>query len=260
MAVQADLIQNQNNLHYDGTLLGGKISISKAEKNIGISRSKNSKALHTSKHSNVSVRKILGDLTNSEKPRSHQASKRAQECKKMDSIIMDDQLQLKSQVPSSEKEGIGGSSKSVSCMESKAVPKPSEKLQTGGRKALGDVTNSQIPSSMEHEGFMHNHGDCIKARKRSEMMNMNYFLETIGQDKSIKLVSPPPLFSFSKSYEYDDDDLSHLKEWKEIPKSPLSRPKSTNYFPDFMDFEEDDEFLDLDWRVASPDFKLKGSP
>ncbi|XP_047309420.1 uncharacterized protein LOC124912820 [Impatiens glandulifera] len=208
------LIQDRNNhLPYDGTLACGKISVSNAQKkNKDISKSKKS------------VRKILGDLTNSKNPHSQ---------------------------VSSFKQG-----KKV------VVPKVSEKLQTGGRKALTDISNSvKIDESCnsfdEHdEGFMHNHEECIKAKKREEVMDLDCFWKTIGRS-DIKLA--PPLSHFSNSFKLDDRD-TWLEEFMEIPESP-ERPKSRDcsYYYKQLEEEEDERYLDS-LMIQSPDFKLMVSP
>ncbi|KAL7003466.1 hypothetical protein U1Q18_004620 [Sarracenia purpurea var. burkii] len=124
------------------------------------------------------------------------------------------------------------------------VSKGPEKLQAGGRKALGDLTNSGkphvhqtskknlekklsavveeniLPDDVAEERFLHNHQECIKAREKAMAMDMCYFLKTIGldNDNSMQLASPP--------------------------LSPLSR-KSTHESspPRYLEMEEESELL-----------------
>nr|GMC61050.1 uncharacterized protein LOC109173125 [Ipomoea batatas]GMC63261.1 uncharacterized protein LOC109173125 [Ipomoea batatas] len=60
------------------------------------------------------------------------------------------------------------------------------KKQVGGRKALGDLTNSSKPSVQQQEGYLHNHQECIKEQRR--VMNMDCFHKEVGLANGKELV------------------------------------------------------------------------
>lgn len=86
--------------------------------------------------------------------------------------------------------------------------KAPEKVKSGGRKALTDLTNSakpsvrhlskkslvrklsaiaaeNIPSAIKEESFLHSHQECMKAKRN--LMSFSCFLDTVGLDKGILL-------------------------------------------------------------------------
>ena len=137
------------------------------------------------KKGGIGGRKPLSDLSNSVNPTPNQTSKK--ENSKKNSFT--------------EKE-TGASKLTHDSSKTKSVSKASEKVQAGGRKALSDISNSGKPHLQEtskknqtskltmlaedpsqpidiaKEGFLHNHGECIKAQKSA--ISRNEFLRILG--------------------------------------------------------------------------------
>ncbi|XP_027103722.1 uncharacterized protein [Coffea arabica] len=169
------LIQDQNlNVHSTGASLGGKIDAYRATKNGALGG-----------------RRALNDISNSGKPSALQPST------KHNSI------------------NVVSTGKVLGAGKANMSKAPPEKVKAGGRKALSDLTNSAKPSvqhlskksqgqkvsakdgeniqsAIKEEAFLHNHHDCIKARRN--IMNFGFFLDTVGLDKAgSSLVLPETL-------------------------------------------------------------------
>ncbi|KAL8143334.1 hypothetical protein V2J09_016366, partial [Rumex salicifolius] len=119
------------------------------------------------------------------------------------------------------------SNKALDIVAPKKTAKPEKPNQdkvkkNGGRRALGDLTNStkliqrdvlssknsslKLPSVAENglvvaeEGSLHDHGECIKAQRCASAMDVDYFLETVGfpKDCSTPIMSMKLPLSASK--------------------------------------------------------------
>ncbi|KAK6925853.1 hypothetical protein RJ641_007572 [Dillenia turbinata] len=203
-------------------------------------------------------RKALNDLTNSAKHPSHQALNKP---KKSVSIFGEGFGTLQS---------AGGKTSSIKTKTQGDAP-------NGGRKALGDLTNSSkprlneapkknlskklnavaedctIPESIEEEGFLHNHKECIKGNRKG--LSLKSFLEIVGVDDGIfkkdlasseaipKAMNPEPEGSASfleweeisepeYAYPYPESKLKSPSPWSSPPESP-NRWKLMDYEPDF---------------------------
>ncbi|XP_059311156.1 uncharacterized protein LOC132062640 isoform X2 [Lycium ferocissimum] len=181
------LIQDHNiSIHYDGASLVGKNGISKAQKKGG----------------GLGGRKALNDISNSAKPSALQTSKKNNSANVI-SIGKDDASRNK--ISAGRKDNY-----------SKGVEKK------GGRKALGDLTNSN-KSSLPEEKFLHNHQDCIKAQRKA--MDMSCFLKEVGLDHDdvhVHLGASPhalQLSTKSKSSTYrPESPMKHYVEVEEMPE------------------------------------------
>lgn len=131
-------------------------------------------------------RKPLGDLSNSVNPTPNQSLKKQNSNVFSDNVIGASKSKIK----------IDGSKK-------KSFSRAPEKLQTSGRKALSDISNSgkshlhEAPkknmnaklsvlteedlSAIAEEGYLHNHQECIKAQTKS--MDIDELLRTVGLDQ-----------------------------------------------------------------------------
>lgn len=133
-------------------------------------------------------RKPLGDLSNSEKLSTQGGGRKAPD-------VLKSGKQLKSKDLSTVKEEVVPAK--IKNLESKrTAPKASEKLATGNRKALSDISNvgkiknkiSQKPSALAEEHLhlsaiaeeqrLHNHQACIKSQ--TEDMGLHNLLKTVG--------------------------------------------------------------------------------
>ncbi|KAK9293052.1 hypothetical protein L1049_021036 [Liquidambar formosana] len=232
-------IQDQNlNVHYKGSSVGGKTNVSKAQKKGGLGG-----------------RKPLSELSNSANPSANLASK------KNTSMNF-----------TYNNEEIGASKSTYSVGGKKTISKAPEKAQTACRKPLGDISNSGkpclhqaskknhnnnlnavvedqlYPSAIAEEQFLHNHQECIKAHRKA--VDIDYFLKTIGLDNDSSMLSSLPVIpmlrklkpkSPSRYLELDDEmaelpveDQSPpcrktelLGEYKSSP--PCKTPKSPSY-------------------------------
>lgn len=130
-------------------------------------------------------RRPLGDLSNSGKPDLNHAPKK-QTSKNLTFIG----------------EESGASQIRNDTSKKKSISKASEKVKTGTRKALSDISNSSKPHlhgaskknlnqkfsvaaqealhPIAEEQFLHNHQECIKAQTKS--MDIDEFLTTVGLD------------------------------------------------------------------------------
>ncbi|GMP70315.1 hypothetical protein CsSME_00029213 [Camellia sinensis var. sinensis] len=257
MATQTrGLIRDQNlNVHFDGTcsfsphdcllsnLLirshGGSTFMSTAAAPLGL-KSNVSKA---QKNGGLGGRKALNDISNSGRPSTLQTSKK-HNTKNMISI----------------EEDIGPSKMTSSFGGNRNVSKAPEKAQTGGRKALSDLTNSGkhphvhqalkksqdkklsvvaeeqiLPCNVSEEQFLHNHQECIKAQGKA--IDMDYFLKTVGLDNDdysmqlgsplsgkLKPESPPRYLDMEQMFELEYEDQSQWK--KPSGQTPCGSPKS----------------------------------
>ncbi|GAA0143897.1 hypothetical protein Leryth_009399 [Lithospermum erythrorhizon] len=190
------LIQDQNlDIHFTGgSILGEKNDGSKAQKKGG----------------GLGSRKALNDISNSAKPLSFQVSKKHNS---NNVIAIDRDTVATSKTPFS----VGG------------MPNGSnrpQKGQSGGRKALSDLTNSGKPSvqkitkksqdtkldvmpeefAIEDEGFLHNHQECSNAKKK--IMDKACFLKLVG------LEDGPP-------YLPPDSSLRCLPKHSEVEEMPV---------------------------------------
>lgn len=122
-------------------------------------------------------RKPLGDLSNSGKLSINQADGRK---------ALDGGKQLKSKKLATVKEEAVVPAKFKNLDSTRTASKVSEKLQTGNRKALSDISNVgktknesiQKPSAIAEERCLHNHQECIKSQ--SEAMGLRHFFKTVG--------------------------------------------------------------------------------
>lgn len=198
------LTQDQNfNVHFDGSLVGGKNNGCKAQKKGG----------------GLTGRKALNDISNSGKPSALQPSRKHNS---LNVISIGEDL---------------GVPKKASAF------KTSEKAQVGGRKALGDLTNSgkpsgqnilkkknqdkkllavaeeeKFPNAIADERFLHNHHECIKSQRNA--VDRDYFMKTIGLDDDISVPSLAPR-SCSQSRKYkvgQDDSPVKVFEMEELPE------------------------------------------
>lgn len=215
MATQARrLIQDQNfNVHYNvttpGASVGGKTNVLKAQRKGGLGG-----------------RKPLSDLSNSGNPALDQAPKK-QTSKNLTVI----------------EENSGAYKIPNDASKRKSLFKTSEKVQSGSRKALSDISNSGkprlqesskknlnmklsvvaeeplSPSAIAEEQFLHNHQECIKAQTKP--MDLDEFLKTVGltNDFSKYLASPwaPP-----------ESPLEHL-ELEEMAEQPIQDQPTWKY-------------------------------
>ncbi|KAJ9139857.1 hypothetical protein P3X46_030552 [Hevea brasiliensis] len=191
-------------------------------------------------------KEVLGDLSNSLKPSLNRASK------KQNSSIFS----------LSEKE-TGAFQNALDVPKQKSTSKASGKVQTSGRKALSDISNSGKPNRNEEskncnaklsvvaeesidanaiaeETFLHNHQECIKAQARS--MGLDQFLETIGLDNvfskrqanhmSIKAQSPQRHLKMEEMKEQLFEDGSWIHNMSSKLDSPpaCSTPKSARHY------------------------------
>ncbi|KAK7853891.1 protein PATRONUS 1 [Quercus suber] len=219
------LIQDQNFLiPHNGSSVGGKTNVLKGKGGLG-------------------GRRPLGDLSNSGKPDLNHAPKKQTSSKNLAFIG----------------EESGASQIRNDTSKKKSISKASEKVKTGTRKALSDISNSSKPHlhgasnknlnqkfsvaaqealhPIAEENFLHNHQECIKAQTKA--MDIDEFLTTVGldNDHSKCLASPcaaPPVWikfkpeSPLKYFELEEmaellieDDASSWKhELSGMPASP----------------------------------------
>nr|GME06276.1 protein PATRONUS 2 [Ipomoea batatas] len=203
----SQLIQDQNiNFGCDGTAFGTNTN--------NISKAQNKGRLGT--------RRALNDISNSTKPTALQASKKTNSS--IISVGADD--------PNT-KFGTGGKLSTTS----------RAKKQVGGRKALGDLTNSSKPSVQQQvpkkgyggkisvdpveEGYLHNHQECIKEQRR--VMNMDCFHKEVG----LANVSSMPLLLTPRAYPPPSLQPKKLEtplkliEIEEVAMSPMTLMSST---------------------------------
>ncbi|KAK2967478.1 hypothetical protein RJ640_000748, partial [Escallonia rubra] len=172
------LIQDQNlYIHYKGAPLEGKTSVSKSHKKEGLAG-----------------RKALNDISNSGKPSALKATKKPSVMKV---------------IPIPEDLGVA-----FSAGGKKSVTKAPEKSKLVARKPLSNLTKSRTPSvhqvpkksqttklsvvaeekdfpaTIAQEGFLHNHQECIKAQRK--VLDLDYFLKTVGLNYDISLQSASP--------------------------------------------------------------------
>lgn len=233
------LIRDQNlNTHLNGASAGGKSTISKVPKKGALGG-----------------RKPLGDLSNSVNPTPNQSLKKQNSNVFSDNVIGASKSKIK----------IDGSKK-------KSFSRAPEKLQTSGRKALSDISNSgkshlhEAPkknmnaklsvlteedlSAIAEEGYLHNHQECIKAQTKS--MDIDELLRTVGLDKGFPKQAEPPQWSkvmpaspprYSELEELPEDQLD-LSPWKYDQFSDLdypprcASPKSPNHYMLWKDHDE----------------------
>ncbi|XP_010275688.1 PREDICTED: uncharacterized protein LOC104610653 [Nelumbo nucifera] len=236
MATQACRLMQDQNLN-DNIKGGGRHSISTAQKKVGLG-----------------VRKALTDLTNSRKPSSpNQATKKGHS---------------KNLNPSGEKTSI--------CKPaniSKPVPSVGEKLKTsiaqekdglGGRKALGDLTNSANPILhqtskkncpkklnviAEEEFFLHNHQECINSRRA---MEMDFFLRTMELDDDFSMQIASPIVSRHAKAESPPKRRLDLEEIPDLADGYQSPPPCRT--PESLSASSHKDYF------PSPNLKLKGTP
>ncbi|GAY45678.1 hypothetical protein CUMW_091170 [Citrus unshiu] len=233
------LIRDQNlNAHLNGASAGGKSTISKVPKKGALGG-----------------RKPLGDLSNSVNPTPNQSLKKQNSNVFSDNVIGASKSKIK----------IDGSKK-------KSFSRAPEKLQTSGRKALSDISNSgkshlhEAPkknfnpklsvlteedlSAIAEEGYLHNHQECIKAQTKS--MDIDELLRTVGLDKGFPKHAEPPQLSkvmpaspprYLELEELPEDQLD-LSPWKYDQFSDLdspprcASPKSPNHYMLWKDHDE----------------------
>ncbi|KAF5451194.1 hypothetical protein F2P56_031477 [Juglans regia] len=239
MATQAgSLIQDQNfNARYNGTSVGGKSNVLKAERKAGLGG-----------------RKPLGDLSNSGKPAPLNQATKKQSSKNL-ALIDEDSGVSKLRNDTNKKKGISKVIKTV---------------QAGNRKALSDISNSgkarlneapkknlkmklsavaeeQLPqpNAIADEQFLHNHHECVKAQTKA--MDMDEFLKTVGLDNvSSKTKIESPL----KKYHLDLEEMAEQviedggSSWMHelLPYNPASpppckTPKSVYHFTFCNDYD-----------------------
>lgn len=135
----------------------------------------------------ITGRKALNDISNSRKPSVFQSSK----TDNFTNAVSTGKDLCAASVATTKKRG-----------------KTTEKGKDGGRKALGDITNSvkrplqyapktggklsavaeeKVPISIVDERFLHNHRECIKAQ--TKIMDLDFFMNSVGLDNDI-LVKP----------------------------------------------------------------------
>ncbi|KAJ9164213.1 hypothetical protein P3X46_023815 [Hevea brasiliensis] len=212
------LVQDQNiNIHYNETSVGWKTNGSKAPPRKGV----------------LGGRTPLGDLSNSLKPSLNQASKKHN-----------------SSIASLAEKETGASLNALDATKKKSTSKPSGKVQTNGRKALSDISNSGKPNLNEgskknynaklsvvaeesidanaiaEEQFLHNHQECIKAQARA--MDLDQFLQTIGLDNGFPKLRANPMSIKVKAQSpprhLELEEMFKDPSWKHKPSSKLDSP------------------------------------
>ncbi|XVF09925.1 hypothetical protein REPUB_Repub07fG0139300 [Reevesia pubescens] len=183
-AGRSTLDQNLNVHYYNGVSVGGQKNASNAPK----------KGLGTA------GRKPLGDLSNSANPLPKLAS--IKQNTKVFSIA-DKETTATPKIP-------------FDANKKKSLSNASQRVQTGARKALSDISNSTKPCVrenaeknrnakqqsvvIEEECFLHNHQECIEAQKST--MHRNEFLQMLGLDKDFSgqsaLSRTPPMSNKKK--------------------------------------------------------------
>ncbi|XP_075648207.1 uncharacterized protein LOC142619020 [Castanea sativa] len=218
------LIQDQNFLFpHNGSSVGSRTNVLKGKGGLG-------------------GRRPLGDLSNSGKPDLNHAPKK--KTSKNLTFIGEES---------------GASQIRNDTSKKKSISKASEKVKTGTRKALSDISNSSKPHlygaskknlnqkfsvaaqealhPIAEEQFLHNHQECIKALTKA--MDIDEFLTTVGLDNDLSkcLASPcaaPPVcsklkpesplkyFEFEEMAELliEDDGSSWKHELSGMPASP----------------------------------------
>ncbi|XP_021290907.1 uncharacterized protein LOC110421608 [Herrania umbratica] len=246
-------IQDQNfNVHHNGASVVGKANISKAPRKGGIGG-----------------RKPLGDLSNSVNPTPNQTSKKEN-----------------SKIFSFAEKETGASKLTHDSSKKKSVSKASEKVQTGGRKALSDISNSgkphlqetsrknQIaklnilaedppqPKDIAGEGFLHNHEECIKAQRRA--LSTNQFLQILGLDDFLKQSASAKEPQMSNKMKHESPPrCSELGQMPELLIEDLSPPKHKllSKFDSAPPSPEPlDNYMHWDDPKYIPSFKLIESP
>ncbi|XP_073131283.1 uncharacterized protein [Henckelia pumila] len=187
MATPAHFLMQDQNLNILHN--GGKTDVTKADKK-----------------GRISGRKALNDISNSRKPTVFQSNK-------TDNFTS---------AVSPGKDLIAASTTAIT----KKRGKTTEKGKDGGRKALGDITNSvkrplqyapktsgklsavaeeKVPISMVEERFLHNHQECIKAQ--TKIMDLDFFMKSVGLDNDFPSKPPAVVKSSPKKPEELVKDL-----------------------------------------------------
>ncbi|KAK6934656.1 hypothetical protein RJ641_034811 [Dillenia turbinata] len=146
--------------------------------------------------------------------------------------------------------------------------KTQEKTRHSGRKAPSDLTNSGKPNLMEapkknlndklnavaevskHEGFLHNHEECIKEQKM--VMDMDYFLDILGFHQGIcEHIATCPDAAFPKR---GNTKLEELEEWplhlvEDFNSSPDRQPSNLRCPPR----SPASPIPDIEWYQQEPD-------
>lgn len=180
-------------------------------------------------------RKPLSDLSNSEKLSTQAGGRKALD-------VLNSGKQLKSKELSTVIEEVVPV-KTKNLERKRTAPKTSEKLPTGNRKALSDISNfgkinnqsSQKPSasteehlhlrSIAEEQCLHNHQECIKSQ--TEDMGLRNLLKTVGLESESdenKLAFSSDIKAFTKLKPKGDLKYSELEE---IPET-LPEVKSSS--------------------------------
>ncbi|KAG8652940.1 hypothetical protein MANES_06G151500v8 [Manihot esculenta] len=223
------VVQDQNiNVHYNEASVGWKTNVSKVLPRKGV----------------LGGRTPLGDLSNSLKPSLNQASKKHT-----------------TSISSLAEKETGSSLNALDVTKKKSM-----KVQTSGRKALSDISNSGKPNLNEgskkkcntklsvvaeesidanaiaDERFLHNHQECIKAQSRP--MDLDQFLQTIGLDNvfpklpanrmSIKFAlqapSPPRHLELEEMTDQLFEDQSWKRKQSRKHDSPPATPRSPKHY------------------------------
>ncbi|CAH9110271.1 unnamed protein product [Cuscuta europaea] len=122
----------------------------------------------------------------------------------------------------------------------KDVEDSKKKKQVGGRKPLGDLTNStalllskpQVHKkgydekmiSVAEEGFLHNHDKCIQEQKKAMDMSCCFLKEANDSSKLVLLTPrayPPPLRSKDEGVKNQGEGVKNL-ELEELPELQLT--------------------------------------
>lgn len=177
------LIQNQNqnlNIPSNGTTLGGKTDVIKADKKGWLG-----------------ARKALNDISNSRNATMLQ-TKRDVSVSKTKSVVG----------------GKAGGRKALSDLSNSV--KPSLQVFPKKGQKLNPVAEKNVPVCIEEEGFLHNHEECIKIQRTA--MDADYFLKSvIGLDNDIPIWRSSPRAFVSSSKPKLESPVEHL-EMEAIPE------------------------------------------
>ncbi|KAL2556099.1 protein PATRONUS 1-like [Forsythia ovata] len=190
------LIQDQNlNILSNGATLRRKTGITKADKKGGLGG-----------------RKALNDISNSR----NGASLRS---KKDNSInVVSTGKDLSASKTKSVVGGKAGGRKALTDLTNSVKPSSHAVLKKGQK--LNPVAEENVPISIEEEGFLHNHQECIKAQRKA--MDMLHFLNS---DIPVWPSSPRALVP---SYKPKKSPVKHL-EMEEIADLLFQDPVSSCY-------------------------------
>ncbi|KZV36469.1 hypothetical protein F511_15974 [Dorcoceras hygrometricum] len=208
MATPAHFLMQDQNLNILHN--GGKTDVTKVDKK-----------------GRVSDRKALNDISNSRKP----------------SVFHSNKTENVKIAVSAGKDLCAASTTATTQKRGKAT----EKGKDGGRKALGDITNSvkrplqqyapkagrklsivaeeKVPISIVDEAFLHNHEECIKAQTKIEL---DLFMKSVGLDNDISVKQSAIVKSSLKKPE---------ELFKEMIMEEMNEHPSDNQFQEFWKTE-----------------------